>query len=306
MNEADNQNSRQTAQGSRWDTLLVDVNLATMADPASFGIIENAALGMKDGRIVGLGPMASLPDTPDKLAVDVIECGNVWVTPGLIDCHTHLLSNVTDNEEQSLALSIKWLLSLMKEGVTTLATMPAIEADSKNVDAIGKIAQKLEDNYPVYIYPDIADTQALVSAATKSTDIEAMERAKKVGVLLPATYYLSGENKTPPLDLLRQHKVAMALATGCNPQTMPVTSILLVLNMACRLFGLTPEEALHGLTTQGALAMGVADDVGMLTSGKLADLALWDINHPAELSYHLGHNPCLGVFKGGVLYKVEG
>lgn len=303
MSEADHQKSEEVEGASRWDTLLVDVNIATMADPTSFGIIENAALGIKDGRIIGLGPMDSLPDTPDNLAVDVIECGNIWVTPGLIDCHTHLIDSKAASDEQVLALTIKWLLSLLKEGVTTIATLPS-SAD-QDANAIMHVAQSLEENYPVYIYPDIAGTQALVADHNTEKAIQELATARKAGVLLPASYYLGAGTQPPAVELLRQYAVPIALATGCNPLTMPVTSILLVLNMGCRLFGLTPEEALHGLTTQAAIAMGVSDDVGMLIFGKLADIALWDIKHPSELSYHLGYNPCLGVFKGGVLYKVE-
>jgi imidazolonepropionase len=158
----------------------------------------------------------------------------------------------------------------------------------------------------VYVYPDIADAQAVVDSTTSAARLEAIANDKKTAVLLPAAYYLSNLMQLPPIPSLRERQIPMALATGCDPLSMPATSILLVLNMACRLFGFAPHEALHGLTSKAAQAIGVSDDMGMLMFGKIADLALWDIKHPSELSYHLGRNPCMGVFKSGVLYKLEG
>jgi imidazolonepropionase len=119
--------------------------------------------------------------------------------------------------------------------------------------------------------------------------IEAMARAGMVAVLLPGAFYALNETKRPPVDLLRKHGVPIAIATDCNPGTSPVLSPVLMLNMACTLFGLTPEEALAGMTREGARALGLQDETGTLGTGKAADLCIWRIGHPAELSYWIGH-----------------
>ncbi len=95
----------------------------------------------------------------------------------------------------------------------------------------------------------------------------------------------------PPIELLRQHGVPIALATDANPGSSPLTSPLLVMNMACTLFRLTPEEALAGLTRHAAQALGLSDEIGTLEAGKACDLAIWDIERPAELAYRIGFNP---------------
>ncbi len=92
------------------------------------------------------------------------------------------------------------------------------------------------------------------------------------------------------MDLFRKYKVPMALATDCNPGSSPITSPLLILNMACTLFGFTSEEALAGMTREGAKALGLDEEIGTLELGKSADLAIWDIEHPSELSYWLGND----------------
>jgi imidazolonepropionase len=101
--------------------------------------------------------------------------------------------------------------------------------------------------------------------------------------------------------MLRDAGVALAVASDSNPGSSPCTSLLLAMNMACTLFGLTPEEALAGTTRQAARALGAADDIGTLEVGKRADFVMWGIEHPAELSYALGANPCVGVVYGGTL-----
>jgi imidazolonepropionase len=126
----------------------------------------------------------------------------------------------------------------------------------------------------------------------------ALARAGTVAVLLPGAYYTLRQTQPPPIALLREAGVAMAVATDCNPGTSPCTSMLLMLNMACTLFGLTTEEALAGVTRVAAQALGLADR-GTLEVGKRADLALWRIGVPAELCYHLGANPAVGVVCGG-------
>jgi imidazolonepropionase len=125
--------------------------------------------------------------------------------------------------------------------------------------------------------------------------------AGTVAVLLPTAYFTLRQTTPPPVAALREAKVALAIATDSNPGTSPCTSILLALNMACTLFGLTPEEALSGATRQAARALGALDDIGTLEVGKRADIALWRIERPAELCYGLGANPCAGVMHRGKL-----
>lgn len=121
--------------------------------------------------------------------------------------------------------------------------------------------------------------------------VRAMAGAGVVAVLLPGAFYTLRETKVPPIDLLRANGVPIAIATDCNPGSSPVTSLLLILNMACTLFHMTPEEALTGVTRNAAKALGLQADLGEIAVGKIADLAVWDIAHPAELSYNIGLNP---------------
>jgi imidazolonepropionase len=131
-----------------------------------------------------------------------------------------------------------------------------------------------------------------------SDGIAAMAQAGTVAVLLPGAFYCLRETKLPPIDALRAAKVPMAVATDCNPGTSPLTSLLLAMNMACTLFRLTPSEALAGATVHAARALGLFD-VGTLEVGQRADLALWDIERPADLAYAVGLNPCRGVVRSG-------
>jgi imidazolonepropionase len=119
--------------------------------------------------------------------------------------------------------------------------------------------------------------------------IEAMARAGMVAVLLPGAFYALRETRKPPVDLLRRHAVPMAVATDCNPGTSPVLSPTLMLSMACTLFGLTPEEALAGMTVHAAKALGLEKEVGTVSTGKAADLCVWRLSRPAELAYWIGH-----------------
>lgn len=136
-----------------------------------------------------------------------------------------------------------------------------------------------------------ADYEALSADHLEHADEEgvaAMARAGMVAVLLPGAFYALRETKKPPVDLLRRYGVPMAVATDCNPGTSPVLSPTLMMSMACTLFGLTPEEALAGMTRAGAQALGLADECGTISAGKAADLAIWRIGRPAELSYWIG------------------
>jgi imidazolonepropionase len=130
--------------------------------------------------------------------------------------------------------------------------------------------------------------------------VEAMAAAGTVAVLLPGAFYFLRDTQVPPIDLLRRHGVAMAVASDCNPGTSPLTSLLLAMNMAATLFRLTPEEALAGVTRNAARALGLAGETGTLEAGKWCDLAIWDIERPAELTYRMGFNPLHArVWRGG-------
>ncbi|MBX5462159.1 MAG: imidazolonepropionase [Steroidobacteraceae bacterium] len=121
--------------------------------------------------------------------------------------------------------------------------------------------------------------------------VRAMAAAGTVAVLLPGAFYFLREKNLPPIDLLRRHAVPIALATDCNPGTSPLTSLLLALNMAATEFRLTVDECIAGVTREAARALGIADRTGTLEAGKQADLAIWDIDDPAELVYRIGFNP---------------
>lgn len=125
-----------------------------------------------------------------------------------------------------------------------------------------------------------------------------MKEAGTIAVLLPGAYYTLRDSKCPPIDLLRKHKVPMAVATDCNPGSSPVLSLKLMINMASTIFQLTPEEAIAGVTRNAAKALGLRDR-GIIKEGMLADLVRWDIEHPAELAYYVGGNHVKSVIKNG-------
>ncbi len=129
---------------------------------------------------------------------------------------------------------------------------------------------------------------------------DALAAAGTVAVLLPGAYFTLRQTTPPPVSLLRRAGVPVALATDCNPGTSPCTSLLLAMNMGCTLFGLTPREALAGVTRNAARALGLQDEIGTLEVGKRADFALYRVERPAELCYNLGANPCAGVVHGGI------
>src|SRR5690606_15432529 len=162
---------------------------------------------------------------------------------------------------------------------------------------------------PVKLHADqLSDSGAAALAATyealsadhlectTEAGVEAMAAAGTVAVLLPGANYFLRETRRPPVELFRQHGVPMAVASNCNPGSSPALSLLLMLSMACTLFRLTPEEALAGVTCNAAKALGL-DDRGVLAPGRRADLVLWDVAHPAELSYWIGGNPCREVVR---------
>lgn len=390
-----------------WDILYTNAHLATMAvNGVAYGAIENGAIGAKDGKIAWLGPMAELPGKPEKISRRQIDCNAQWLTPGLVDCHTHLVFGGDRAREFEMRLQGKSyeeiaragggivstvkatraasadeleesagvrLAALAAEGVTTVEIKSGYGLDLETelkmlavAGAIGKhhgvrvqrtflglhaLAPEFKDDRAAYVQlvadvmiPAVAaagaadavdafcenigftaeETDYVFSAARANglavklhaeqlsnqngaalaarynalsadhlehldeAGVEAMRRAGTVAVLLPGAFYFLRETKLPPIDQLRAAGVPMALATDCNPGTSPLTSPLAVMNMACTLFRLTPEEALAGFTREGARALGLQDEIGTLEVGKAADFAIWDIKTPAELSYWLG------------------
>ncbi len=130
--------------------------------------------------------------------------------------------------------------------------------------------------------------------------VRAMARGGTVAVMLPGAHYFLRETRVPPIALFRKHSVPMAVSTDCNPGTSPTTHLPLMMNMACTLFRMTPAEALLGVTRHAAKALGLLESRGTIEVGKQADLCLWDIDHPAELSYAIGNSPLRARLQRGV------
>jgi imidazolonepropionase len=126
---------------------------------------------------------------------------------------------------------------------------------------------------------------------TDEAGAAAMAKAGTVAVLLPGAFYFIRETRKPPVELFRQHKVRIAIATDCNPGSSPLTSLLLAMNMGATLFGMTVDECLAGVTREAARALGRLGEVGTLEAGKWCDLAIWDVERLAELPYRMGFNP---------------
>ena len=402
---------------SNWEILFTGFNLATMTDSGiSYGEINEGALAIGEGKILWIGDKKNLPAF-DKNKVEIVEGHGQWITPGLIDCHTHIIyggnranefemrlqgksyQEIAENgggivstvqatrkatEDELFQSALKRLNALEREGVTTIEIKSGYGLDLENEIKMLKVAEKLHQNAVASIHktflgahtvpkeykespdryiktvceemiPQIAklklanavdvfcenigftlqQTEMVFKAATKhnlkvkvhaeqlsniggtalaanyqalssdhieyldNSGVIAMAQSNMVAVLLPGPFYFIRETKQPPVDLLRQHKVPIAIATDSNPGTSPLNSILLMLNMACTLFKLTPSEALAGVTTNAAKALGAQDYIGQLKEGMDADIAIWDIEHPAELAYQFGVNPLVARYKHG-------
>ena len=400
-----------------WDAIWINANLATMAENSGYGAVMNGAVAVENGRIVFAGPFDALPDAPEKLARVVHDAGGRWITPGLIDCHTHLvyggnrarefemrLNGATYEEiaragggivstvkatraacdDELFASVLLRAQALMNEGVTALEIKSGYGLDLKTEEKMLRVATRLRDETGLKVQRTFLGAHALppeykgradeyitlvcdemmpalhkaglidavdafcegigfsveqtrrVFVAAQAMGIpvklhaeqlsnlggaklaaryralsvdhleyldedgvKAMADAGTVAVLLPSAFYFLREKQLPPVELLRKHNVPMAIATDCNPGSSPCTSLLLVMNMACTLFRLTPEEALAGVTKNAAYALGWGDECGQLKAGMAADFVLWDIADPAELSYRFGFNPCAAVVRDG-------
>ena len=403
--------------GSRFDRVWRNARLATL-DPRlpGLGLIEAGTIAVRDGRIAYVGPETELSLGAGE-AGEVIDCEGRWITPGLIDCHTHLvhagnranefemrLAGATyeevaragggivssvmalraASEEQLLTESLPRLDALIAEGVTTIEIKSGYGLDRQNeaktlraarrlgdlrdvsvrtsflgahalppefkTDRAGYLSLLIEEILPAIAAEGLADAvdafceeiafspeevaqlftaaQALglpvklhadqlsnlegakLAAAfgalsadhlehTDAAGVAAMKASGTVAVILPGAYYFIRETKKPPIALFREAGVPMAVATDCNPGTSPLTSLLLTMNMAATLFGLTVEECVAGVTREAARALGLGHEVGTLEAGKWADLAIWTIERPAELVYRMGFNPLYARIRNG-------
>jgi imidazolonepropionase len=405
--------------GPPWDEIWIDVQLATLVPGGTpYGAIADGALAIAGERIAWVGARRDLPATPDLVAPVVRSGGGRWLTPGLIDCHTHLVfggervrefelrlkgasyaeiaksgggiaatvaATRAAEESELVAAAACRLDSFLAEGVTTIEIKSGygltLEAELKLLRAARRLGQErpidvrttflgahsipaefadrrtdyvealCREMIPAVAESGLADavdafcettafdrteTHRILAAARHyglpvklhadqlsdgggaalaaefgalSADhldhlglggVHALAAAGTVAVLLPGSSYFLGETRRPPVAALREARVPIAIASNCNPGSAPTRSLLLMLSMACALFGLTPEEALAGATREAAKALGL-DDRGRLAPGLLADLVLWDIADPAELAYWIGHNPCAAVVRRGRL-----
>ena len=406
-----------------WQALWINANLATMETGAAlYGALEDGALGIDRGRLVWVGRMEDLPGRPDALAAEVHDAGGRWITPGLIDCHTHLVFGgnrarefemrlegasyeeiaragggivstvmaTRETSEQSLvAAASQRIKDFLAEGVTVIEIKSGYGLDLETEMKMLRAARTIEKTHPIAVettflgahtlppeYEGRADDyidfvceevmpataeQGLADAVdafcegiafspeqtarvfdmavalklpvklhadqlsnlggaalaarygarsadhleyTSEQGVKAMAAAGTVAVLLPGAYYFLRETNLPPIAKFREHGVPMALATDCNPGSSPAQSLLLMLNMGCTLFRLTPEEALAGVTRNAAQALGRTGTHGTLSEGKAADFVLWDIERPADLAYRIGANPCYGVVQAGNLASI--
>jgi imidazolonepropionase len=389
------------------DRVWRGARLATLAaNQAGLGIVEKGVVAAYDGRIVYAGAES---DAPSLRAAETVDCEGRWITPGLVDCHTHIVYGGNRAHEFEMRLAGKsyaeiaqaggGILStmratreasedalvatarpraeaLVREGVTTLEVksgygldlasetkslgaarrlgglagvsivttflgahalppeaggdkdayidlvcgemLPAIAraglADA--VDAfcesiaftpaqVGRVFEAAVSlGLPVKLHAEQLSNLGGATLAARygalSADhlehadedgIRALAESGTVAVLLPGAFYFLRETHKPPIELLRQHEVPMAISTDSNPGTSPITSLLLIMNMAATLYGFTIEECLGGVTREAARALGRLDRIGTLEAGKSCDLAIWDIERPAELVYRIGFNP---------------
>lgn len=390
----------------RFDRVWFNARLATLAGDG-LGIVESGAVASRAGRIDFAGPAKNLPAGWD--ASERIDCEGRWITPGLVDCHTHLIyggdrahefelrlkgasyeeiaragggivstvkTTRAASEDALVASALPRLDHLIAEGCTTIEIKSGYGLDLETEARSLRAARRLAEERPISItttflgahalppeangdkdaFIDKICTEMLPSLAKEGladavdafcegiafspeqiarvfdaakahglaiklhadqlsnlhgaklaanygalsadhleyTDEEgaaAMAKAGTVAVLLPGAFYMLREMKVPPIIVFRKAGTHMALATDCNPGTSPLTSLLLTMNMGATLFRMNVEECIAGVTREAARALGKLSEIGTLEAGKSCDLAIWNIERPAELVYRIGFNP---------------
>jgi len=212
---------------------------------------------------------------------------------------------------------IEHICEAMLPVISEAALADAVDAFCENigfsVPQVSRLFEKSQElNLDVKLHAEQLSNQQGTALAAKykalSADhleyldeagVQAMSESGTVAVLLPGAFYFLQETKLPPLELLRKHQVPIAIATDCNPGSSPCTSLLLMLNMACTQFKMTPEEALMGVTKNSAKALGLEETHGQLKVGMQADFVHWSIDEPEDLAYNFGSNPCRLIVKKG-------
>ena len=186
-----------------------------------------------------------------------------------------------------------------------------IALTSDEIEYVFNFSRKL--NLPVKLHAEQLSNSGGIKLASKynalsmdhieyadESDVQAMSCSGSVAVILPGAFYSLNEKQKPPIELLKKYNVPIAIATDCNPGSSPMTSLLLSMNMASTLFSITPQMNIMGVTSNAAKALGI-NNVGKIAEGMIADLAIWSINHPSELSYRIGVNPLYKRIFGGVI-----
>ena len=394
--------------------VLTHARIATVNGESGYGLIEDAAISIDGDRIEWVGPMAEL--NPIHSA-EIVDCEGMLITPGLIDCHTHLvyggdradefelrlegagyeeiansgggiLSTVKATREASesglLAQARPRLEQLLSEGVTTIEIKSGYGLDTDNEMKMLRVANKIGEDYQLRVQKtflaahalppeyngraddyiqqvcedmlprahaaglvdavdvfiesigfsvqqagrvfdvasalglpikahveQLSDLGGAVMVAGRGAlsvdhieylrveDVPKLSENNSVAVLLPGAFYALRESQLPPLEALRHNRVPIAIASDSNPGSSPVSSLLLMMNMACTLFAMTPTEALRGVTINAAKALGLENEIGSLQAGKQADLVVWNADKPAMLSYQIGLNSCAAVMQAG-------
>jgi imidazolonepropionase len=214
---------------------------------------------------------AEYKDRPDAYLDEV-------VLPGMVAAHAESLIDAVDGFCESIAFSPEQIARVFEHALR-LGLPVKLHAEQLSDLGGARLAAAhgaLSADHLEYLGPD---------------GVAAMAKSGTVAVLLPAAFYTLRESRMPPVDALREAGVPIAVATDCNPGSSPLASLVLAMNMACTLFRLTPEEALAGVTRNAARALGLAGEIGTIEVGKRAELAIWDVEHPAELAYRIGWNP---------------